>query len=193
MIDRNMTLASFVVALAFAHPFPGSGEHDHTDLKGEHLQVSGNTNGIVTTDANSGSTTKGATVKEDIAASVKEDIAALLKGQADAWNRGDLDAFLQGYLKSDQISYVSSDSDIHGYEALRERYEKKYGNRKETMGRLSFSDLKVSELGKDNALCLGKWHLDRDGKAAINGIFSLVLARTSAGWRIIHDHTSVRS
>jgi ketosteroid isomerase-like protein len=118
-------------------------------------------------------------------------VRLLLETQSNAWNHGDLDQFLTGYLPSDQTSYVSSGTEVRGIEALRDRYQKKYGNDRETMGKLSFSELKVQNLGRTNALCIGHWKLDRSDKPTVSGIFSLVLARTNSGWKIMHDHTSV--
>jgi ketosteroid isomerase-like protein len=130
-----------------------------------------------------------------LAASKKSDakvaVPALLQQQADAWNRGDLGAFMTGYLKSAEISYTAGGTEVWGYEALKERYEKKYGSDRESMGKLQFSDLKISELGRDHALCIGRWHLERAEKNPLDGVFSLVLTRTSEGWKVIHDHTSL--
>lgn len=129
--------------------------------------------------------------KESRGISATEGVAELLHMQSDAWNKGDIDKFLTGYVNSDEISYVSAESEVWGYEALRERYVKKYGDSKATMGELSFDGLKVQNLGNDNALCIGHWHLKREGKDPMNGIFSLVLTRTKVGWKILHDHTSL--
>jgi len=123
--------------------------------------------------------------------SAKVEVPVVLQGQADAWNRGDLATFMTGYLKSADISYTAGGTEVRGYDALKERYEKKYGTDRESMGKLKFSDLRVSELGRDHALCVGRWHLDRAGKDALDGLFSLVLTRTSDGWKVIHDHTSL--
>lgn len=124
-------------------------------------------------------------------ANVKTGVTAVLTMQSDAWNKGNLDEFLTGYLDSDDITFVSSSGEVRGLKALRDRYEKRYGKSKETMGKLTFSDLEVQQLGGKHALCVGKWHVERKQEAPLSGIFSLVLIRTSAGWRIIHDHTSV--
>ncbi|MEZ4255426.1 MAG: hypothetical protein R3A78_06885 [Polyangiales bacterium] len=35
---------------------------------------------------------------------------------------------------------------------------------------------------------LGHWRLD--GESVRGGVFTLILRRTPAGWKIIHDHTS---
>ncbi len=123
--------------------------------------------------------------------SAGESVRKLLEMQSNAWNRGDLDEFLTGYLPSNETSFVSSGGEVRGIEALRDRYQKKYGDKRETMGKLSFSELKVQNLGRTNALCIGHWQLERIDKPTVGGIFSLVLARTNAGWKIMHDHTSV--
>ncbi len=122
--------------------------------------------------------------------SAGEGVRKVLEMQSNAWNRGDLDEFLTGYLPSDETSYVSSGAEVRGIEALRDRYLKKYGDKRETMGKLSFSELKVQSLGRTNALCVGHWQLQRMDKPTVGGIFSLVLARTNSGWKIMHDHTS---
>jgi ketosteroid isomerase-like protein len=126
-------------------------------------------------------------------AQVSEAIGAVLNAQAAAWNRGDLDSFLTGYKKSPDISYVTADSEVWGYNALRDRYVKRYGDNHETMGTLSFIDLKVSPLGARNALCLGHWQLERKDKPQAGGIFSLIFERSDKGWKIIHDHTSAKT
>jgi ketosteroid isomerase-like protein len=117
-------------------------------------------------------------------------IESVLKEQSSAWNRGDLDEFLKGYLNSPLTSFVSSEAEVHGYAALRDRYVKKYGNSRDSMGTLSFSDLEIERLGEKHALCIGKWHLERAKQSPVGGIFSLVLVRSPEGWKIMHDHTS---
>lgn len=132
-----------------------------------------------------------AALAESKKSDAKVAVPAVLQAQADAWNRGDLAAFMTGYLKSADISYTAAGTEVWGYVALRERYEKKYGADRESMGTLQFSDLKISELGRDHALCLGHWHLQRAGKDPLDGVFTLVFTRTSDGWKVIHDHTSL--
>src|SRR5581483_208910 len=119
-----------------------------------------------------------------------EEITAVLTTQADAWNRGDIDSFMTGYLQSPDTSYAGNGTLVQGYDALRDRYIKKYGTERGTMGKLSFSDLKISQLGKDNALCIGAFHLLRDNTPAIDGLYTLIFVKTPSGWKVIHDHTS---
>lgn len=117
-------------------------------------------------------------------------ITTVLQAQADAWNAGDLDKFMTAYLRSPEISFVSADGEQRGYDALEARYRKKYGSNRDTMGTLSFSNLRVQPLGDSDALCIGNWQVDRKAQQSLRGIFSLVLTKSDGSWKIIHDHTS---
>ncbi len=119
------------------------------------------------------------------------EITKTLQAQADAWNAGDLDKFMTAYLKSPDITFVSADGEMKGYDALESRYRKKYGTSRDTMGKLSFSQLEISSLGDSNALCIGHWLVEPTGKPNLQGIFSLVLTNDAGVWKIIHDHTSL--
>ncbi len=122
---------------------------------------------------------------------VTNDVTTLLTAQSKAWNKGDLDAFLSAYQKSNDISFVSGQSQVYGFEAVKARYVKRYGTSKSTMGKLTFSALKVQTLGAANALCIGHWRVDSENGPPMNGVFSLVLTKEKTGWKIIHDHTSL--
>lgn len=122
---------------------------------------------------------------------VKTAVENLINAQKDSWNSGDLDGFMSAYLNSKDICYTSAGVEVWGYNALHERYQKKYGDKKDTMGKLAFRDLKVTELSPKSALAVGHWHLDRVSAAPMDGTFSLVLLKGKAGWKIIHDHTSL--
>jgi uncharacterized protein (TIGR02246 family) len=117
-------------------------------------------------------------------------IRAVLATQQAAWNRGDIPAFLEGYWNSPELTFSGSDGIVRGYDGLLERYRKSYPDAA-AMGKLDFSELEVRVLGADSALVLGHWHLKR-ASGDIGGVFTLVFCRFSAGWRIIHDHTSAQ-
>ncbi len=116
------------------------------------------------------------------------EIRAVLEEQAEAWNRGDVESFMKGYWRSEQLVFAGSGGVNRGWQAVLERYKKNYPNRK-AMGKLTFSDLEITLLGKDAAVVLGRWQLERE-KDRPGGVFTLVLRKFSDGWRIIHDHTS---
>lgn len=117
-------------------------------------------------------------------------IAAMLDASADAWNRGDLAGFLDDY--ADSAAFVTSSGIIHGRDAIERRYQEGYWSGGGPPDLLSFEDIRVTPLGADHALAVGRYILkDRDeGAQTATGIFTLILVRTPDGWRIIHDHSS---
>jgi L-asparaginase / beta-aspartyl-peptidase len=119
----------------------------------------------------------------------KAKITDVLTAQQAAWNQGDVDAFLVGYWQSPELTFSGSGGIARGFAGVRERYQKNYPDRA-TMGELAFSDLEFRFLGPDAALVLGHWHLKRESKGDVGGVFSLVWQRFREGWKIVHDHTS---
>jgi len=116
-------------------------------------------------------------------------IKVLLKQEA-AWNRGDIDGFAEGYKDSPDTLFINSQIQ-RGYASMKEAYHRNYPT-KENMGQLTFSDLEVHPIDEKVAVCIGKFHLDRSKKNGGNasGLFSLVLEKTDAGWKIVVDHTT---
>jgi len=115
-------------------------------------------------------------------------IRAVLDAQRDAWNRGDIEGYMDGYERSDQTVFVSGDNVTRGWQTVLDRYKKTY-NTREKMGTLTFSDLEITLPGKDAAVVLGRWHLQR-AKDEPHGRFTLIFRKSKQGWKIIHDHTS---
>ena len=125
--------------------------------------------------------------KSGNAAAISE-IRAVLQAQQEAWNRGDIDSFMNGYARAETTVFVSGDEVTRGWQTVRDRYLKKYGDRAR-MGTLTFSDLEIEPLGPDSALALGRWELKRASDNP-HGRFTLIFRKTPEGWRIVHDHTS---
>jgi uncharacterized protein (TIGR02246 family) len=117
-------------------------------------------------------------------------IRAVLATQADAWNRGDLDGYMAGYAKTDDLVFTSGGHVRRGWQETFDKYRAKYGADRTTMGHLTFELLSVQALGADGAIVLGRWKLV-DTPNAGAGVFSVAFQRTPAGWRIVHDHTSL--
>lgn len=118
-------------------------------------------------------------------------IRLVLQTQADAWNRGDLDAFMQTYAAVDDLRFASGGNVTYGWKPTLERYKQRYPDRA-AMGTLTFSDLTITELSPDAALLFGHWQLTRAHDAP-HGLFTLLVRRTPAGWKIFADHTSAAS
>lgn len=123
-------------------------------------------------------------------------LADQLKRSAVIWNRGDLEGFLRDYVQTEELTFTSGGRIVRGYEALRERYVKSYGESPQTMGQLSFSEIEVWRLAEGRALVLGRWKLDREEtvkRGTDTGVFSLIMIKEGDAWKIFHDHTSQSS
>ena len=111
----------------------------------------------------------------------------VLQEQAAQWNRGDLRAFVATYWNGDELTFLGGGGLTRGREDLLAKYEADYPTA-EARGTLSFDVIDFQPLGRDHALLLGRYELDR--KEPDSGYFSLVLRRDGDAIRILHDHTS---
>jgi uncharacterized protein (TIGR02246 family) len=120
-----------------------------------------------------------------------DEIRTMLKNSEATWNRGDLAAFATDYEDSPSTTFVGKEVTRGGVQAILGRYQRSYGTR-EKMGTLTFSEIEVRELAPGYALAIGKFSLKRtpEGGGDASGRFTLVLKKTAAGWKIIHDHSS---
>ena len=123
-------------------------------------------------------------------AAQEKDILAVIQKSADDWNRGDLQAFMQSYENSPETTFVGAEV-ARGTDAVLARYKRAYSTAAQ-MGKTTFSELKARPLTPELAIVTGRYTLERSTEAGGRkaGIFTLVMRKTSAGWRIIHDHTS---
>lgn len=124
----------------------------------------------------------------DVAAN-KAEIQRLLDDQVAAWNKGDLKGFMAGYWEAPDLSFFGNNTKTRGWQATLERYQKKYQGEGKEMGKLTFSELSIEPLGKEWALVRGRFTLELQ-KDRPTGLFTLILKRLPAGWRIVHDHSS---
>lgn len=122
--------------------------------------------------------------------SAEAEIRALIDQQAKDWNAGDIEAFMKVYWQSDELTFSSAGNITRGFDATLARYKQRYPDA-EAMGRVTFSDLEFLPLGRAAMQVLGVWDLKRD-EEPIGGRFTLVFRRLPSGWKIVHDHTSVR-
>ena len=120
-----------------------------------------------------------------------DEIRALLKNSEEAWNRGDLAAMVSYYQDSPETTFVGREVTRGGVQAILERYRRTYPTR-DAMGKLTFSEIEIRTLTPEVALATGKFELKRAAASGgdTSGRFTLILRRTAAGWRIIHDHSS---
>ena len=121
-------------------------------------------------------------------AELHRQIVLALEVSAAEWNRGDLEGFLAPY--SDSTTFVGSAGLVRGKNQLRETYRRSYWREGARPNQtLRFHDIEVRPIGRNHALAVGRYVLS-GGERPQSGWFSLTWVRTSAGWRILHDHSS---
>lgn len=120
----------------------------------------------------------------------EREVRELIDRQADDWNKGDLEAFLKGYWSSKDVVFQSGGDRMRGFDAVRDRYFKRYKADGKPMGKVTFSEIEVESLGPDSAYARGRWRLKMNDGDEPSGLFTLILRKLPEGWRIVHDHTS---
>ena len=137
-----------------------------------------------------GSSPVGQSEKNDASSQTIDDVKHVLAAQVTAWNEGDIPGFMAGYVNSEDLRFASGGSVTRGWQATLDRYQKRYTDRT-IMGTLEFKDLNVLPLSDTYAEVFGSWHLSRDEDTGnASGLFTLLMKKTSSGWRVFHDHTS---
>ena len=116
------------------------------------------------------------------------DIRDVLATQVDAWNKGNVEAFMSSYAAN--CTFMGKDV-LHSREKVLARYRKVYPT-PGAMGKLSFNNLDVREIGEHIAIATGNWHLIRTANDGgdTGGYFSLVLKDVDDDWQIVLDHTT---
>ncbi len=122
--------------------------------------------------------------------SAEKQIRDVLEQQAEAWNRADLHEYMQGYWNSADLTFYSGGTVSSGWQGAYDRYRRRYQSEGRTMGRLTFSDLRIELLSSESAYVRGKWRLQMPDGSRPGGLFTLIFRKRSEGWRIVHDHTS---
>jgi ketosteroid isomerase-like protein len=120
---------------------------------------------------------------------VQKTVEDMLEESAGEWNRGDLLGFMDDYLQSENTTYIGGGGLLTGYESIRDRYAPLFEPQAQRDS-LRFEAVKVRRLAAVEAIATARWILHRDGEVTGSGPFTLVLRHTSAGWKIIHDHSS---
>jgi beta-aspartyl-peptidase (threonine type) len=115
---------------------------------------------------------------------------AVLERQIADWNNGDLEAFLTGYWNSPKLVFQSGGQRFDGWEAMRDRYRRRYQAEGRAMGKLAFSALDLEPLGPEALLARGRWRLTMPDGTQPGGLFTVIFRKFPGAWKIVHDHTS---
>jgi beta-aspartyl-peptidase (threonine type) len=120
-----------------------------------------------------------------------EKIKLVLNNQVEAWNKGELEGYMNGYWNSPELVFFSDGDKTMGWEPVYKRYKSRYQDEGKEMGKLEFSEVEVEMLSSNSAFVKGRWKLKISAKD-FDGLFTLIFKKFPEGWKIIHDHTSVR-
>jgi uncharacterized protein (TIGR02246 family) len=116
------------------------------------------------------------------------EVRNLLVKQNAAWNRGDIDAFMVGYWENDSLMFIGKSGVTYGFKNTLANYKKNYPDTV-TMGKLTFTLIKVEQLSPEFFHVTGKYYLTRTiGDAS--GHFTLVFRKINGKWVVISDHSS---
>lgn len=121
----------------------------------------------------------------------RQAIAQVLATQTAAWNRGDIPTFMAGYWHSDSLVFIGKNGATYGWQHTLDNYQKNYPDATQ-MGKLDFSQLRITPLSLEVAQVVGHWHLARPGAAAgdLQGQFLLIFRKLNGQWVIVADHSS---
>lgn len=118
-------------------------------------------------------------------------IRTMLDAQVAGWNSGDVAAYMEYYVKSEKLRFASGGNITHGWQPTLERYRRNYPD-KAAMGTLTCTYHEIDVVAPDTAIVFGRWELQRAADRPW-GLFTLVVKKTAAGWRVASDHTSSAS
>jgi ketosteroid isomerase-like protein len=121
--------------------------------------------------------------------SMHDEILATMQQSGKTWTRGDLAAFMSDYLDSPRTSYVTPKGVIHGRDAIREHYAGRFGPGAH-QDSLSFQNIEIDSLAPGVANVIAFYVLSRGDSVIARGPTTVVMMRTAAGWKIVHDHSS---
>ena len=116
------------------------------------------------------------------------EVRNVLAKQNAAWNRGDVEAFMVGYWANDSLMFIGKSGVTYGYKNTLANYEKNYPDTT-TMGKLTFTLIKVKRLSPEYFHVTGKYYLTRT-IGDTSGHFTLLFRKINGKWVIISDHSS---
>lgn len=120
-------------------------------------------------------------------ASSETEIRARLDSTAMGWNRGDLATYMAAYTPD--ASEMLSDGVAHGRDRIEQTMKQGFWRTGRPLQQLHYEHVEVRMLGDDHALVTGQFVLTGADRPQRTGWFTTVWARTSDGWRMIHDHS----
>ena len=120
-------------------------------------------------------------------ADASAEIRARLDSTAVGWNRGELATYLAAYTPD--ASEMLPDGVAHGRDRIEQTMREGFWKSGRPLQQLHYEHVEVRMLGDAHALVTGRYVLTGADRPQRTGWFTTVWARTSDGWRMIHDHS----
>jgi ketosteroid isomerase-like protein len=115
-------------------------------------------------------------------------IRAMLQASADGWNEASLAKHVSIYV--DSVTFMTRQGPRPGKDQIVSSFTDTYFRDGKPIQSLSFSEVVQRGLGPDHVLMTGRFRLSGGDRPDQTGWFTLIWARTSDGWRVLHDHSS---
>ena len=125
------------------------------------------------------------------APSQRQQIQDFVRAYTDAANRGDVTSYMEMYSKRADLIAVEDGEISRGWDKLRDNANSTVGL--EGSFKISVGTIDVITLGTTRAIAVFPYVATvntQQGPVQLHGAMTLVLEKSSQGWKIIHDHTS---
>ena len=119
---------------------------------------------------------------------IKTEVNNVLQTCVEGWNEGNIDKYMSVYLESDSLRFAGNNSYKFGWQTVTDGYKQRY-NTPAKMGKLIFSEIKITIISKEAALVFGRYTLKRETDEP-TGLFTLLFKKLDGEWKIVSDHTS---
>ena len=124
----------------------------------------------------------------ELSAEDRSAMLATLSASTESWNRGDLKGHLAIYDPA--VTWMTEDGIKPGVAAIESFYSKNYFDDGKPKRNLRMEQVTVRSLTEASALMTARFVLYGNEKPEQSGWVTLIWVRTSAGWRVVHDHSS---
>lgn len=112
-------------------------------------------------------------------------VSAALDAAAEAWSSGDVQAVMAAYVSDEPLLVFLGDTPLKGPDAVRAALEARAAQ-PGGLGQMTYEWFETLQFDVNTTVVSGRVVLRREGKTH-RGLFTRVLRRTEAGWRIVHD------
>jgi uncharacterized protein (TIGR02246 family) len=120
------------------------------------------------------------------------EIPKVVRAYVDANNRADLGAMMEMFSRKAGVVSIGDGKIARGWDAIRSEAKKLVGFRDRY--KILLGTVDVSFLGTGYALAVAPYTItlltEEGAKVNVRGALTLILEKTSGGWKIMHEHSS---